>query len=125
MVNLPAISKEQFVEVIHFIKNMEKKFDDLHTAMENLSPGFYVDFYPHVQYVDQIINLLNIIFREPLPKDSLIDYFIFALNFGEDKYAKDGFSCEGKIFDLSTPELLYDAMVEMYFTNREIYCKDL
>ncbi len=113
----PLLSKEEFVELIRFIKETDEKFNNLIEAMEALSPGFFIDFFPQLSYVDRIIMLLNLIFHEPEPKDSLIEYFIYTLNCGKDKFAKEGITCDGKTYDLSSPELLYDAMVELYFKN--------
>ncbi len=117
----PLITKEDFVKILNFIHDMSVKFINLTDCMEKLSEGFFVDFFPNLAYETKIVDLLNILVNEPYPKDSLIDYFLYELNFGSSENATQALSCGGTTFDLSTPELLYDAIVEMYFDHPEKY----
>ena len=124
---LPLISKEEFTAVLNFIKDMDNKFNTLADSMEKLAVGFYVDFYPNLSYNKQILDLLDILMKEPSHEHSLISYFIYDLGFGTSDHAKDAvvFLNNAKVFDLSSPELLYDALVEINFTHPDLYYNEI
>lgn len=117
--NVPLISKEEFVEQINFIKETNEKFERLCDLMEELSPGFRVDFLPNLSYSDKIIQLLNMLMHEN-PEDSLIEYFIYELGFGVAEFApKPEIQFLNEIYDISTPEKLYDALVNINFNQNK------
>ena len=48
--------------------------------------------------------------------NNYIQYFIYELNFGESKYAVEAITVDGKTYDLSTAEKLYDYILD---SNKE------
>ena len=114
--NKPLITKEQFVKVMNFMKDREESFEQLSEAMENLADGFRVEFFPNYDYDAQIIFLLSLLLNEPT-EDSLIDYFIYELEWGKSNYASTAFTFNDHQYDLSSIEKLYDALVDMNFTR--------
>ena len=116
----PLITKEEFVSVLNFMQSQDAKFDSLCETLEGLAPGFRVDFLPNLSYNEQIIKLLNILVCSP-EQDSLIDYFIYELDWGRYEKSNTALMFRGEPIDLSTPEKLYDAIVKVYFLDRYHY----
>ena len=110
----PLISKKDFVKQLNYIKETRDKFDKLTEAMEDLAPGFRCDFLPNLDFETHIVEALNLLMHEN-NDDSLIDYFLYELNFGTEKHSKDAIKYQGKTYDLSSPEKLYDALLEINF----------
>ena len=120
----PLISKEEFVKQLEYIRITRERFNNLSKALEALAPDYRCDFFPNDDFEIHIVDLLNVLMFED-PKDSLIDYFIYELDFGF--WNKDGEP--GKItigdpeeecvreYDISTPAKLYDALVDINFTR--------
>ena len=119
----PLISKELFCQILNELKESEKSFLNLKDAMEAVSPGFYVDFFPNYPFVDKIVHLLQILMHDD-PIDELgvhahfsfIEYFVFDLSYG-DPSTLDGnhVVIDGKEYIPTTPEELYDILVELNF----------
>ena len=111
---------------MNFIKEMDDKFSTLSHSMEVLSEGFYVDFFPNLAYNNKLIDLLDILMGEPNHDQSLISYFIYDLDYGTAEHAEEAivFLSNNIVFDLTTPELLYDALVEINFIHPELYYND-
>ena len=118
----PAISKRDFAAHLNYLRTTRERFEKLCEAMEELSPGFRVDFFPNLGFETRMVDLLNMLMHED-PEDSLIDYFLYELDFGFN--SDDGTpgkikllteECEDKTYDISTPEKLYDALVDINFT---------
>ena len=80
----PLITKEHFVMQLTYLKDLRKSFDKLNEAMEDLSPGFCVDFLPNLAFETKIIELLNFLMNEPVD-DSLIEFFVYENQFGDEK----------------------------------------
>jgi len=110
----PLISKEEFVRLINLLIETRNQFNKLCETMEDLAPGFRVDFFPNCQYETEIIKLLSAELNET---DDTIEYFMYDLEAGKAKEAKEGLTVLNKTYDLSTPELLYDALVELNFPD--------
>lgn len=100
------ISKKLFCKVINFMRNQTIRYETLNKAMSALCPGFMVNFYPDCEYNTIIINILNEMFGYTDDKDSMIDYFIFELEYGTNEMTKS------LSVDISTPEKLYDFLIE-------------
>ena len=117
----PLIDKEEFVRVLSFMQNQDAKFDSLCVCLEGLAPTFRVDFLPNLSYNEQIIRLLSLLVCTPSTSLNLIEYFIYELDWGRYEKANTALMYEGEPVDLSTPEKLYDAIVKLYFTERDKY----
>ncbi len=119
---MPLISKEAFVDQLNFLKEMRTKFDRLSELMEELSPGFRVDFIPNLSFEDKIIPLLSMLMHEPFGNafnDNLIEYFVDELDFGASETIKPEFYEHGKKYKIPTPDKLYEALVEINFANKK------
>lgn len=107
------ISKEKFVEYIKFIKSLDDK-------EQKLQEGFYSCFgrenVGHISVFSEIVpkviemlcDLMGIEYNnDPYTGDD-IQYFIYDLDFGTVEGAEEAIEEDGKVYDLSTPEKLYD-----------------
>ena len=66
--------------------------------------------------IEMLCDLMEIEYnRDPYIGDD-IQYFIYELNFGKSKYAVKAITVDGKTYDLSTAEKLYDYILE---SNKE------
>lgn len=123
----PLITKEDFCKIINELAESEKSFLALQDAMEKVSPGFYVDFFPHYPFVDKIVHLLQILMNDnPIDeygvhaRFSFIEYYIFDMSFGEDlKRGEHPVTIDGKDYSPTTPEELYDVLVELNFNTKK------
>lgn len=118
---LPLITKEEFVKVITFLEEGTERFEKLVALMEEMSPGFYVDFFPQLPYQEKIIRLLELIMYEESGENSIISYFVYECQFGhnEELYDSPAFFIDNKPVQLKTAENLYDILVELNFTTKE------
>lgn len=110
----PLISKKDFVKQLNYIKETRDKFDKLTEVMEDLAPGFRCDFLPNLDFETHIVEALNLLMHEN-NDDSLIDYFLYELNFGTENHSKNAIKYKDKTYDLSSPEKLYDVLLEINF----------
>ena len=115
------ISKEKFVEYINFIKSLDDKESKLQDGLqacfgkENVG---YVSVFNEVvpKMIEMLCDLMEIEYdRDPHIGDD-IQYFIYDLNFGKSKDAVEAIITDGKTYDLSTAEKLYDYILE---SNKE------
>lgn len=112
------ISKEKFIEYINFIKNLEDKETKLSKSLEdifgreNVGELFiYNDIQPKI--IEMLCDLMEIEYNADPHIGDDIQYFIYELNYGEDKYAKEAIINEdGSKVDLSSAEKLYDYLLE-------------
>ena len=109
----PTIKKQDFVDTLNFMKERDATFEKLIDQMEALTQGFYVDFLPNLSYNEQIIKLLNYLFKEE-EDNSLIEYFIYETEYGTNADAST-IEIDEKKYDISTPEKLYDVLCELKF----------
>lgn len=115
--NEPLISKEKFVEIINFMREYDAAFGAIVSAMEKVTPGFSVDFFPNLSYDDKIIDILNLFFPEE-QKDSLIKYYVYEANYGTE-HGMEVIYVNDKEYNITTPEQLYDALVDLSFTRKK------
>lgn len=113
----PLISKEKFVEIINFMRERDTSFDIIASAMEKVCPGFDVDFVPNLSYNGKIIDLLNTFFPDE-QEDSLIEYYVYEANYGTER-GMEFIIVDGKEYDITTPEQLYDALVDLNFARKK------
>lgn len=115
------ISKEKFVEYINFIKSLDDKESKLQDGLQNCfgkeNVGYVFVFNEVVpKMIEMLCDLMETKYnRDPHIGDD-IQYFIYDLNFGESKSAAEAVIVNGKTYDLSTAEKLYDFILE---TNEE------
>lgn len=115
------ISKEKFVEYINFIKSLDDKESKLQDGLQGCfgkeNVGYVFVFNEVVpKMIEMLCDLMETEYnRDPHIGDD-IQYFIYDLNFGESKSAAEAVIVNGKTYDLSTAEKLYDFILE---TNKE------
>lgn len=105
------VSKEMFCKILNHIKSQNDLFEELNKTLEKICPGFYTNVYPNCKSESIILEILDSQFGFT-PSDSLIDYFVYDLNFGQDTEMIKNLSADGKPIDISTPEKLYDFLIE-------------
>ena len=115
--NEPLISKEKFVEIIKFMREYDAAFGAIVSAMEKVVPGFTVDFFPNISYDDKIIDILSLFFPEE-QKENLINYYVYEANYGTE-HGMEVIYVGLKEYDITTPEQLYDALVDISFTRKK------
>lgn len=102
------MNKKEFCEVINFIVDQHNKQEKLQEAMKEMSPDFFVDFYPYSQYEDQLVSILNKLFGQEDSEYPDISYYLYELDYGKD-YEKYPIEMpDGRKIFLSSPEILYD-----------------
>lgn len=118
----PIISKDQFCKYIDVLKKMDDKENLLTNTFQEIDENGegevnLIALYSNER--DTIIELLNTAMEAPIDIHigSDIEYFCYDLNFGKEyKNRQDWIQDEnGHIIDLSTPEKLYDYLVQGYF----------
>lgn len=115
------ISKEKFVEYINFIKSLDDKEIKLQDGLqacfgkENIGCVFvFNEVVPKM--IEMLCDLMETKYnRDPHIGDD-IQYFIYDLDFGKSKDAKEAVISDNKVYDLSTAEKLYDFILE---SNKE------
>ena len=115
------ISKEKFVEYINFIKSLDDKESKLQDGLqacfgkENVG---YVSVFNEVvsKMIEMLCDLMGIEYNIDTHIGDDIQYFIYELNFGKSKDAVEAIITDGKTYDLSTAEKLYDYILE---SNKE------
>ena len=115
------INKEKFVEYINFIKSLDDKESKLQDGLqacfgkENVGCIFVFDeVVPKM--IEMLCDLMEVEYsRDPYIGDD-IQYFIYELNFGKSKDAVKAITVDGKTYDLSTAEKLYDYILD---SNKE------
>lgn len=111
MMRHPLITKEDFVKYINHLKDMDHKEDVLANAFESIDADtdlVYLSLYS--QERRDVIDLLNMIVGASIDEDygSMIEYFIYDLNYGADYYPGCITEVDGAEIDLSSAEALYD-----------------
>lgn len=77
-----GLSKEKFVEMMHFIKSEWAKQDQLITAFENMVPGNYCNTYVYLEYEEKFVELLALLMND---YNDDIAYFLYELPIGYPK----------------------------------------
>lgn len=109
---MQKLSRNEFYNLITFIKNQHKKEEALRKAMCAMSKDFYVDFYPFNEYETQMVKLLNKMFDQGNCEngESDIEYYLYELDYGKN-YKDFPIECpNGETIYLSSPKVLYDLL---------------
>lgn len=110
MINTP-IKKEIFLEALDIIKsNQNKEFELCNTFEKLVGHDYgYESLLIYSEDNDFIIKLLNSIFN--IQGDSVIEFFIYELDFGKEWY-KDCYVVNGESIDLSSSEALWEYLIK-------------
>lgn len=111
------ISKERFVEYINFIESLDDKEHKLQEGLENCfgreNVGYLYVFNEVVpKMIEMLCDLMEIEYNRDRHIGDDIQYFIYDLDFGKSKGAAEAVIIEGKTYDLSSAEKLYDYLLE-------------
>lgn len=106
------LTKEEFVEYMDTFKAMDNYEKTLYDLSEGGIRLFDVEKY--MNFSSSYINLLNTLMGlEPVDYvGTLIEYFIYDLEYGTDEIAKEAIDDNGEIISLTTVEELYDYIVK-------------
>lgn len=105
------ISKKDFVKLLAFLKDYDKREEDLRVAAEALCPGEYINFFPACEHLSWILSVLDLMFGVE-PQFSPLDYYVYELNYGT-SFELGCWTDDGVDIDFSTPEKLYDYMLTL------------
>lgn len=100
------ISKDTFVKIMTRLEDLDKKMDNVDTALKALSSDFCGFYLPEVY--DISIELLKHIFKD---KEDWIGYFVFELNWLHD-HTLGSVSVDGNDIDLSDWDKVYDFLIK-------------
>lgn len=108
------ISKEKFVEIINRLKEVDDFVEETNDRARKLSDAVRSDFFNamslSISHEEIVLELLEDIFK--LDKDDTLSWWIYEEDYGRN-FKMGDFTVEGKEIDLSTPEKLYDYLVEV------------
>ena len=111
------ISKEKFVEYINFIKSLDDKESKLQDGLqacfgkENVG---YVSVFNEVdsKMIEMLCDLVEIEYNKDIHIGYEIQYVLSELDYGKTKDSDIAVEFDNKTFDLSTPEKLYDYILD-------------
>lgn len=103
------MSKKTFCKILNHLKRQSELYSEVNESMSKLCPGFQVNFYPHCENETLMIDILNEQFGFTGSGDSMIDWFVFDTKYGTEPLF---LSVNGHDVDLSTPEQLYDFLLD-------------
>ena len=106
-----TITKERFIKIMNTLKNQNDYRSQVYDTLSELftdGGGFPKDEY----LSEELISILRDAFHDN-NEISIIDYFMYELNFGVD-WTEESISESGEIIDISTSEKLYDHLMSRY-----------
>lgn len=105
------ISKQEFVKIINRLQNYEKLQDQINELFKNYIDNREQDFNNAgsicIGHVTIVVKLLESMFET----EDLISWWIYEMDYGN-KFTIGSLTDNGKYIDLSTPEKLYDYLVQ-------------
>ena len=104
------IDKILFVQTIEQIQLQKEQDDKCNNAFRVIFPYDFISGYDHHYITNQLVEILQVLFKDN-NKDSLIEYFMWELDFGK-KYKKGCVSYKnGKNIKLKSASDLYDSLI--------------
>lgn len=106
------IDKERFVEIINSLKEVNDFVDEVNEKASKLRDSIISDFFNasslSISHEDIVVELLKAIFND---EDNTISWWLYEKNYGTDDRLKM-WDKDGNEIDLSTPEKLYEYLLE-------------
>ena len=102
------LSKELFVKVINGLEKFEKTALKINESLKD----YFMDFNIIPSYFEQLI--LELLEAGMNDKYEWISYYLYELDYGHNFKMGDVTEEDGTNIDISTPEKLYDFIVEEY-----------
>ena len=108
------ISKKEFVEIINKLKEVNDFVEETNNNSRKLHDAIVSDFFNAsslmISHEEIVVKLLKEIFN--LQDDDTLTWWLYEMNYGR-KFKMGDFKVGVIDVDLSTPEKLYDYLVEV------------
>lgn len=108
------ISKKEFVEIINKLKQVNDFVEETNNNARKLHDAIVSDFFNAsslmISHEEIVVKLLSEIFN--LQDDDTLTWWLYENDYGR-KFKVGSFSANGVDIDLTTPEKLYDYLVEV------------
>lgn len=101
------ISKESFVKTMQRLEDLERKMDDVDTALHALSPDFGGFYIPET--ISITIDLLREIFKD---ESDMLEYLVYELDYLNEFKLGYVLDENDDPVDLSTWDKVYDFLIE-------------
>ena len=105
------VSKEEFVEIINRLKETDEVVCKVNNFFDNTADSIMTcnlnATHLMICHEDIVVKLLEKIFND----EDVLTYWLYEKNYGRD-YKKGDITVNGKKIDLSTPEKLYDFLIQ-------------
>lgn len=105
------ISKEEFVDIIEKLKQVNDFVNETNEKARKLDDAIISDFFNasslSISHEIIVVRLLQVMFKD---KDT-ISWWLYECNYGRD-FSLGDLEVNGVEIDLSTPEKLYDYLVQ-------------
>lgn len=106
------ISKEEFTDIMNRLKQVNDFVDETNHKARELDDAIESDFFNvsslSISHETIVVRLLKLMFND---YDDLISWWIYEKDYGRKEEIKLWDGCSNEI-DLSTPEKLYDYLIE-------------
>ena len=125
----PLITKEKFCAILNNLRDKETAYNEISDKLSD-TIGMTVDLVPTVNFVEDIVYLLDVAMGTHLLEDdkkekeedgeltfSPIEFFVYELNYGRDCDSDSIRDESDNPIDFSTPEAVYDYIVSTLKCN--------
>ena len=106
------VSKEEFVDIIKRLKQVNDFVNETNKKARDLDDAIESDFFNasslSISHETIVVRLLKMMFND---HDDLISWWIYEKDYGRKEEIKCWDGCSNEV-DLSTPENLYDYLIE-------------
>ena len=106
------VSKEEFVDIIKRLKQVNDFVNETNKKARDLDDAIESDFFNvsslSISHETIVVRLLKLMFND---YDDLISWWIYEKDYGRKEEIKCWDGCSNEV-DLSTPENLYDYLIE-------------
>lgn len=108
------ITKNKFVKIINRLREVDDFVNETNNRARKLEDAIISDFFNasslSISHEDIVVELLKDIFH--LEYDDTLSWWLYERDYGREFEIGD-LTVEGKEIDLSTPEKLYDYLLEV------------
>ena len=108
------ISKKEFIEIINKLKEVDAFVEQTNNNAKKLHDAIVSDFFNAsslmISHENIVVKLLENMFDD---RDSMISWWLYENDYGR-KFKMGSFSVNDVDIDLTTPEKLYDYLVEVW-----------
>ena len=109
---LRILSKKEFVQIINQLKEVNDFVEETNNKARKLNDAIISDFFNvgslSISHEMIVLHLLEKMFND----SDIISYWLYELDYGKKYKEGDITEIDGTIIDISTPEKLYDFLIE-------------